>query len=61
MYAWNENGTPKAYFDDISLTQTAPPGGDPEINVSPTSLPKLSKTAKPAKNTHNFQYRRCKT
>ncbi len=38
MYAWNENGTPKAYFDDISLTQTAPPGGDPEINVSPTSF-----------------------
>lgn len=38
LYAWNVGGTPKAYFEDISLTQTAPPGGDPVINVNPTSL-----------------------
>jgi len=38
LYAWAENGTPKAYFDDIMLTQTEAPGGDPEIVVSPTSL-----------------------
>jgi photosystem II stability/assembly factor-like uncharacterized protein len=38
LYAWAENGTPKAYFDDIMLTQTAAPGGDPEIVVAPTSL-----------------------
>jgi len=38
LYAWAENGTPKCYFDDIMLTQTAVPGGDPEIVVAPTSL-----------------------
>jgi len=38
LYAWNENGTPKAYFDDFSLTQTAPPGGDPIIGVTPAEL-----------------------
>jgi hypothetical protein len=38
LYAWAEGGVPKAYFDDITFTQTAPPGGNPEIIVSPTSL-----------------------
>ncbi len=38
LYAWAENGTPKAYFDDITLTMTSNPGGEPEIVVSPTAL-----------------------
>ncbi len=38
LYAWNVGGTPKAYFDDIVFTQTAPAGGDPVINVTPASL-----------------------
>ncbi|MCP4047137.1 MAG: T9SS type A sorting domain-containing protein, partial [Gammaproteobacteria bacterium] len=38
LYAWAENGTPKAYFDDIMLTETGAPGGDPEIVVAPTAL-----------------------
>jgi hypothetical protein len=38
LYAWDVNGTPKAYFDDITLTMTENPGGDPEIVVAPTAL-----------------------
>ncbi|MBE0636987.1 MAG: T9SS type A sorting domain-containing protein [Bacteroidales bacterium] len=38
FYAWNVGGTPGAFFDDITFTQTAPPGGDPVINVTPASL-----------------------
>ena len=38
LWGWNENGTPKSYFDDISLTQTAGPGGDPIIGVTPGSI-----------------------
>ena len=38
LYAWAENGTPKCYFDDVTLTMTGNPGGEPEIVVSPTSL-----------------------
>lgn len=38
LYAWNEGGTPEAYFDDIIFTQTAPPAGDPIIGVTPAAL-----------------------
>jgi len=40
IYAWDGGvgGTPMAFFDDISYTELAPPGGDPEIIVSPLSL-----------------------
>ena len=38
FYAWDVNGTPKTYYDDVVFTMTAPPGGEPEIVVSPTSL-----------------------
>ncbi|MCP4089882.1 MAG: hypothetical protein GY746_08815 [Gammaproteobacteria bacterium] len=37
-YAWAEKGTPKAYFDDIILTEMAAPGGGREIVVAPTAL-----------------------
>ena len=38
FYAWNVNGSPKTYYDDIDFTELAPPGGDPEIIVSPLSM-----------------------
>lgn len=38
LYAWDQAGTPLAYYDDITFTQTAPAGGNPEIIVTPDVL-----------------------
>ncbi len=38
FWAWGDNGTPKAYFDDINFTMTAPPIGPAAIAVDPASF-----------------------
>nr|NQU92207.1 hypothetical protein [Bacteroidota bacterium] len=52
LYAWNANGTPKAFFDDITLTQTAGPGGDPIIEVTPVEF--TFEVAHPGSETQNM-------
>lgn len=54
LYAWNVGGTPKAYFEDIEFTQTAPPGGDPVINVTPASLSETLEVGQTSSKTLNI-------
>jgi len=38
LYAWAENGTPGAIFDDIDFVEDGPPPVDPIIEIDPMSL-----------------------